>query len=129
MKLSLTGLKGPPQRSAAGMATGRLFGPKLSYFGLTQSKVRPYSRPHPLNAHPINAIEPHGLEDARPVSRESERVKLTCLSPHLFPQITTAPNSHPDSTEQHHHMHNDDLRGEQGRGRREQQAGPKLQTA
>ena len=116
-KLSLTGPKGPPRHSAAGMAEGRLFCPKLSYFGLTQSKVRPYSRPHPLNAHPINVIEPHGLEDARPVSRESERVKLTCLSRHLFPQITTAPSSHPDGTEQHHHVHNDDLRAGQGRGR------------
>lgn len=116
-KLSLTGPKGPPRHSAAGMAEGRLFCPKLSYFGLTQSKVRPYSRPHPLNAYPINVIEPHGLEDARPVSRESERVKLTCFSRHLFPQITTASSSHPDSTEQHHHVHNDDLRTEQGRGR------------
>lgn len=79
-KLSLTGPKGPPRHSAAGMAEGRLFCPKLSYFGLTQSKVRPYSRPHPLNAHPINVIEPHGLEDARPVSRESERVNTP--SPH-----------------------------------------------
>ena len=60
-KLSLTGPKGPPRNSAAGMAEGRLFCPKLSYFGLTQSKVRPYSRPHPLNAYPINVIEPHGV--------------------------------------------------------------------
>lgn len=45
------------------------------------------------------------------------------------PQITTASNHHPDSTKQHHHMHNDDLQAEsrtEGEGRA---LGPKFQTA
>lgn len=126
-KLSLTGPRGPPRHGATSIAEGRLFCPKLSY----TLKDTEHSRPHPLNAHPINVIEPHGLEDARPESRESERVKLTCLSPYLFPQITTASSSHPDNTaaSQSPRAH-DDLRAESRAEGEAREAGEgKFQTA